>query len=73
MRNVSPRIVLCNGADLPQQLAQYEPLILEYSGDANNAQISNFLYPVLSVVLVIFQIVFLIYWRLLPMSFVQIG
>ena len=38
MRNVSPRIVLCNGADLPQQWAQYEPLILEYDEEANNAQ-----------------------------------
>jgi 7-cyano-7-deazaguanine synthase in queuosine biosynthesis len=30
MRNAPPRIVLCNGADLPQQLAQSEHLVLEY-------------------------------------------
>ena len=30
MRNVSPQIILCNGADLPQQSVQCEPLVLEY-------------------------------------------
>ncbi|MCY4553967.1 MAG: TIR domain-containing protein [Candidatus Poribacteria bacterium] len=30
MRDIHPRIILCNGADLPQQWAQYEPLVLEY-------------------------------------------
>ena len=38
MRNVSPRIVLCNGADLPQQWAQYEPLVLEYREIAGAVQ-----------------------------------
>ena len=38
MTNVSPQIVLCNGADLPQQWAQYEPLILEYREDAGSTQ-----------------------------------
>ena len=38
MKNVSPQIVLCNGANLPQQWAQYEPLILEYREDADSTQ-----------------------------------
>ena len=51
MTNVSPQIVLCNGADLPQQWAQYEPLILEYREDAGSIQnvklpLSNFVRSV---------------------------
>lgn len=38
MRDVPPRVVLCNGADLPQQWAQYEPLILEYRDTADSIQ-----------------------------------
>ena len=34
MKNASPQIVLCNGANLPEQWAQTEPLILEYQQDA---------------------------------------
>ena len=34
MRNAPPRIVLCNGADLPRQLAQSEPFVLEYRESA---------------------------------------
>ena len=30
MKNVSPRIVLCNGADSPQQLDQSKLITLEY-------------------------------------------
>ena len=30
MTNASPQIILCNGADLPQQRIQREPLVLEY-------------------------------------------
>ena len=30
MKNTSPQIVLCNGADLPKQWANIEPIILEY-------------------------------------------
>ena len=30
MKNVPPQIVLCNGANLPKQWAQYKPLVLEY-------------------------------------------
>ena len=35
MKNVSPQIVLCNGADLPRQSNQCEPLVLEYRELAN--------------------------------------
>ena len=38
MRNVSPQIVLCNGANLPQQSPQHEPLILEYRENADSDQ-----------------------------------
>ena len=38
MRNVSPQIVLCNGANLPQQRVQCEPLILEYREGAGSTQ-----------------------------------
>ena len=38
MKNVSPQIVLCNGADLPEQWAQTEPLSLEYRQDASCTQ-----------------------------------
>ena len=34
MKDVSPRIVLCNGADLPKQWARCEPLSLEYRESA---------------------------------------
>ena len=30
MKSVPPQIVLCNGASLPKQWAQYEPLVLDY-------------------------------------------
>ena len=37
MNNVPPKIVLCNGADLPTQWADSQPLVLDYreSGDIN--------------------------------------
>ena len=38
MRDVSPQVVLCNGANLPQQWSQYEPLVLEYRESAGSAQ-----------------------------------
>ena len=38
MKDVSPQVVLCNGADLPQQWAQYEPLVLEYREIADSIQ-----------------------------------
>ena len=38
MNDVSPQIVLCNGADLPQQWAEYKPLILEYREDTDSTQ-----------------------------------
>ena len=41
MKNVSPQIVLCNGADLPQQSAQCEPLVLEYQELANGTRNIN--------------------------------
>ena len=34
MRNPPPRVVLCNGADLPRQLDQSEPFVLEYRESA---------------------------------------
>ena len=36
MKGVSPRIVLCNGADLPKQWNQFEPLVLEYQESAGS-------------------------------------
>ena len=36
MNNVSPRIVLCNGAALPKQWSQFEPLVLEYQESTGN-------------------------------------
>lgn len=38
MKDVSPQVVLCNGADLPPQWAEYEPLILEYRETADSIQ-----------------------------------
>lgn len=38
MKNVPPQVVLCNGADLPQQWSQYEPLVLEYREIADRVQ-----------------------------------
>ena len=43
MNNLSPRIVLCNGADLPKQWNQIEPLVLEYqeiSGSSPNVKLA---------------------------------
>ena len=43
MKNVSPQVVLCNGADLPKQWAQSEPLVLEYqefTGSTPNVQLA---------------------------------
>lgn len=37
MKDTSPRIVLCNGADLPKQWAQFEPLTLEYRESIGNS------------------------------------
>ena len=39
MKNVSPRIVLCNGADLPQQLDQSKLITLEYRESTGNSNI----------------------------------
>ena len=36
MKNVPPQIVLCNGANLPKQWAQYKPLVLDYQ-DADDS------------------------------------
>ena len=36
MRNVPPRIVLCNGANLPRLWTQSEPLVLEYRESTGN-------------------------------------
>ena len=36
MKDVSPRIVLCNGADLPKLWAHFEPLTLEYRESTGN-------------------------------------
>ena len=30
MKNIPPRVVLCNGANQPKQWSQFEPLVLEY-------------------------------------------
>ena len=38
MKDASPKVVLCNGADLPKQWDQYEPLVLEYRESAGSAQ-----------------------------------
>ena len=51
MRDISPQIILCNGADLPQQRAQCEPLVLEYRYLANSIanvklDLPNFVYSV---------------------------
>ena len=43
MRNVPPRTVLCNGADLPRQWTQSEPLVLEYqesTGSSPNVKLA---------------------------------
>ena len=37
MKNASPRIVLCNGANLPKQWSQFEPLVLEYQESAGSS------------------------------------
>ena len=37
MKDASPRIVLCNGADPPQQRAQDDNLVLEYREFSNNS------------------------------------
>lgn len=36
MRDISPQIILCNGADLPQQRVQCDPLVLEYRDLTNS-------------------------------------
>ena len=51
MRDISPQIILCNGADLPHQRAQCEPLVLEYRDIANSVpnvklDLPNFVYSV---------------------------
>ena len=38
MKSVSPKVVLCNGADPPKQWNQYKPLILEYRESDRSAQ-----------------------------------
>ncbi len=52
MRDISPQIILCNGADFPQQKAQRDPLVLEYRDIANSIpniklDLPNFVYSVL--------------------------
>ena len=38
MKDVSPRVMLCNGADLPQHLSQYKTSVLEYRETADSGQ-----------------------------------
>ena len=45
MKDASPRIVLCNGADLPKQWAQFEPLTLEYRESTGNLPNVNLALP----------------------------
>ena len=57
MKNVSPQIVLCNGADPPQPLDQSKLLSLSIKNLQAAAQMSNLPCPILFVVCLIFLIV----------------